>query len=346
MNDLDLEPAFLFARSSGLYWEEARSLGCPVLTLDLPHGHAIRKMPEATAAMRPFDIHHFHSAEPLLMLASARCQSACRVYTHRGGLIDYPLVKRLQYEASGVILRRYCNGFSGNTAHAARSGARLYRLPEERVRITYNGLDFDLLAPDRSAESVRGELGLADDAFVLGTAANLKRWKRIECLIDAVAALSDPQVRLVVLGEGSERPRLEQRARQLGLSSHVIFAGLQRQPADYLQVMDAFCLPSMGLESFGNAAVEAMALGISTIVFADGGGLVEHIVDGETGFVVSDQAELEQTIRRLIADAEFRQRVGAQGHVAVRERYSIAEAARAHKALYADALQAASRRTA
>ena len=46
--------------------------------------------------------------------------------------------------------------------------------------------------------------------------------------------------------------------------------------ADYVQVMDAFCLPSTGLESFGNAAVEAMALGVPTVVFADGGGLVEH----------------------------------------------------------------------
>ena len=66
--------------------------------------------------------------------------------------------------------------------------------------------------------------------------------------------------------------------------------------ASYLQVMDVFCLPSTALESFGNAAVEAMAAGLPTVVFADGGGLVEHIDDGQTGFVVADQKELEDTL--------------------------------------------------
>jgi glycosyltransferase involved in cell wall biosynthesis len=87
--------------------------------------------------------------------------------------------------------------------------------------------------------------------------------------------------------------------------------------------MDVFCLPSTGLESFGNAAVEAMAVGLPTVVFADGGGLVEHIDDGETGFVVSDQQELEDTLRRLLADVELRRRVGDRARGVVRRRYSL-----------------------
>jgi glycosyltransferase involved in cell wall biosynthesis len=344
MKDPGLEPALLFARSQGVYWEKAGSLGCTVVTLGLPHGHAVGRLPHVAAAMRGFDIHHFHSAEPLLMFGSARCRGAGRVYTHRGGLIDYPFAKRLQYEASGVILRRYFSAFSGNTAHAARSAARLYRLPEDRFRLTYNGLDFDLLTPDRDAASVRSELALSSDDFVLGTAANLKPWKRIERLVDAVAALSDSRLRLVILGQGPERARLEDRVRQYAISSQVVFAGLQPHPGDYLQVMDAFCLPSMGLESFGNAAVEAMAQGIPTIVFADGGGLVEHIQDRETGFVVSNQAELELTIRRLIADDDLREHVGANGRRAVRERYSSATAARSYRSLYTEALAMVSSR--
>ena len=100
LRDPGLEPALLFARGGGLYWEKAQSLGCPVLTLDLPHGHALRKLPAIVAAMRPFTIHHFHGAEPLLMMASARCTGACRVYTHRGGMTRYSPSKRLKYELS------------------------------------------------------------------------------------------------------------------------------------------------------------------------------------------------------------------------------------------------------
>ena len=69
--------------------------------------------------------------------------------------------------------------------------------------------------------------------------------------------------------------------------------------------MDAFCLPSTGMESFGNAAVEAMALGIPTIIFSDGGGWWRHR-PGQTGFVVADREELADTIRRLLGDPPSR----------------------------------------
>ena len=76
--------------------------------------------------------------------------------------------------------------------------------------------------------------------------------------------------------------------------------------------MDVFSLPSMGLESFGNAAVEAMALGLPTIVFADGGGLLEHVEHGRTGMVVETQAQLERAISQLMQDPSMRRELGAK----------------------------------
>ena len=124
------------------------------------------------------------------------------------------------------------------------------------------------------------------------------------------------------MGDGPERQRLETQAKRLGVSARVVFAGRQERVASYLQAMDVFCLPSTGLESFGNAAVEAMAAGLPTVVFADGGGLVEHIDDGETGFIVADQHELEATLGRLLSDVELRRRTGERARRAVRSRYS------------------------
>jgi glycosyltransferase involved in cell wall biosynthesis len=341
LRDPTLAPALLFAQGHGLYWESAQTLGCPVLELRAPHGHALRSVSGAVAVMRDFDIHHFHSAEPLLMVASTRCPRARRVYTHRGGIIDYPISRRLRYELSGVLLRHAFHGFSGNTAHGARCAAMIYRLPPERFRVTYNVFDPGLLTATRTPDSVRAELGVGPGDFVVGTVANLKPWKRTERLIDAAAAISAAEVRVLIVGDGQDRSRLEERARRLGLASSVIFAGLRESPAEYLRAMDAFCLPSMGLESFGNAAVEAMALGIPTIVFSDGGGLVEHIERGKTGFVVDDQPELEKTLRALINEPELRHRVGVGGSAAVRTRYAPARSAEAFRALYADALQEA-----
>ena len=137
---------------------------------------------------------------------------------------------------------------------------------------------------------------------MLGTAAVLEEWKRIDRLIRAVAPCKLPGLHLVVVGDGEERERLESLRRTLGIRASVHFVGRQERPWDFFQVMDVFSLPSMELESFGNAAVEAMALGLPTIVFADGGGLLEHVEHGRTGIVVETQPELEQAISQLMRE--------------------------------------------
>ncbi|MDP9270169.1 MAG: glycosyltransferase family 4 protein [Chloroflexota bacterium] len=212
-------------------------------------------------------------------------------------------------------------------------------IDRNEIAVTYNGLDFSLLDPTRPALEVRAELGLAADDFVLGTAAHLRRWKRIDRLLELLRAIQDPRLRLLVVGDGEDRARLEGVAGDLRLSDRAIFAGEQVQIGDYLQTMDAFCLPSMGLESFGNAAVEAAAVGVPTIVFADGGGTTEHIEPGETGFIVGDAQELAATMRRLLTDQGLRRRVGGQGRTAIRAKYSLEQAASRYEALYETALR-------
>jgi glycosyltransferase involved in cell wall biosynthesis len=338
LRDPAIEPAVLFAQARGPYMEAARELASPVFELDLSSGHALRELDRPIAALRPFDVHHFHSAEPLLMLASLRCRGACRVYTHRGGLIRYPARKRIQYALTGAMLRRGFHGLSGNTRHATRCASELFRIDPSAFRVTYNGVEFELLEPSSAANEARAELGLKATDFVLGTAAHLKPWKRMDRLLQALQAVQDPRLRLLVVGDGEDLPRLEHLAETLDLGHRVVFAGLRVGVGDYLQVMNAFCLPSTAMESFGNAAVEAMALGVPTIIFRDGGGMVEHIDSGQTGFVVADQQELAETIRRLLADTALAERVASRGRAAIRARYTTEHSAQAYKVLYASAL--------
>jgi L-malate glycosyltransferase len=200
--------------------------------------------------------------------------------------------------------------------------------------VTYNGLDFSRLEPKRLAADVRAELGLDPEDFVLGTAANLRPWKRIERLLEVARELECPALRVLVLGDGPDMPRLQAIARDLDVQSRVVFAGMRTHVGDDLQVMDAFCLPSDELESFGNAAVEAMAVGVPTIVFSDSPGLTEHMFPGRTGFVVRDQMELRDQLRTLIENRELGRSIGAAGRAAVRERYSMDGAVREYKRLY------------
>lgn len=340
IRDPALAPAIVFAQHHGPYWEAAHDLGCPVVALDLPHGHALADVRATAAKIRAADVHHFHAPEPVLMLASLLCRGVRRVYTHRGGMTDYGAKKRVQHRVAGFFLRHFFHAYSANTAHAALSAARLYGLDAGSLRVTYNGVDASLLEPKRTPGAVRSELGIEPGDFVLGTSANLKPWKRIDRLVEAVALIADPRLRLLVVGDGSDIVRLRVKSARLGVSHQVLFTGLQLHVADYLQVMDAFSLPSTELESFGNAAVEAMLVGLPTIIFGDGGGMLEHIVPGETGFVVRDQNELERTIRTLLADPERARAVGARARRDVSDRYTPARSAAAYRELYARAVGA------
>lgn len=334
MRDPEISPGLLFAQGRGPYWEAAQKLGCPVVSLDLPHGRSLRYVSRAADAMGKFSIHHFHSAEPLLMLGSMRCRGAKRVYTHRGGDTIYPLRQALRYKLTGHLLRRSFHGFSGNSLHAVASAAHLLGVPDQRFAVTYNGLDFGLLEPTRSATDVRAELGLSPGEFVIGTAANLRPWKRIDRLLRAAHALGRPEVRVLILGEGPDTTRLRAIARDLDFESRVVFAGLRAHVGNDLQVMDAFCLPSDALESFGNAAVEAMGMGTPTVVFSDSPGLAEHIQSGRTGFVVDNETQLRDRLLELVDDRELARSIGEAGRTAVRERYTMDGAAGNYRRLY------------
>ena len=336
LRDPDLEPTLLFADEAGPYAARARESGCPVVDLRLPSGRSLTRIRGAAAQMRGFDIHHFHTPDPLLMLASALCTGTSRVYTNRAGAVDYGLGKRIKHSVAGMMLRRWFDGFSGNTAHGADAGSELYRIRRDRFHVTYNGIDGADLVPVRNAAEIGAEIGIAPGDFVIGTAANLKCWKRIDRLIRATARL-EGDVRLVIVGDGVERERLEAVVDEAGARGRVVFTGLVLHVADYLQVMDVFCLPSVG-ESFGNASVEAMFLGVPTIVFGDCGGMLEHVEHGVTGFVVADEEELVGLLGNLQADPARRRDVGRQGRASAEARYSPARAAAAYRALYASVL--------
>jgi glycosyltransferase involved in cell wall biosynthesis len=332
-------PSVLLSGGQGPYYHRLQAIGCPVTTLNLPSGHSVKHLTAARKVMREADIHHFHSAEPLLMLASLRCRGAKRIYTHRGGRESYSMKKRIRYGMTGMIVRHAFHGLSGNTKHGARCAAELLKIDESKVHVTYNGIEFSLLRAERPASEVRAELGIPENSLVLGTAAILKPWKRIDRLVRALPELDELDVRLLIVGAGPEREHLAALAKTLNVHERVVFTGLQQHVADFLQTMDVFCLPSTELESFGNAAVEAMVMGVPTIVFGDGGGTVEHIEDQTTGYIVDDTAELQERMRRLFNDADLRQRIGTAAASAIRKRYTLACAAAAYEELYRSAFE-------
>ena len=129
------------------------------------------------------------------------------------------------------------------------------------------------------------------------------------------------QVRLVMVGDGSERMNVEHRARCLGIYEKCTFVGKQPNIVDYLSAADVLLLPSEQ-ESFGLAALEAMACEVPVIA-SRVGGIPEVVNDGETGFLseVGDVDKMGRDAVRLLADNELRRTMGTRARELALERY-------------------------
>jgi N-acetyl-alpha-D-glucosaminyl L-malate synthase BshA len=134
---------------------------------------------------------------------------------------------------------------------------------------------------------------------ILIHASNFRKVKRVD---DVVSIFNNVRkeipAKLLMVGDGPERPVVEEMARLLGIEEDVRFLGKQEQMEDILAVSDVFVLPSE-YESFGLAALEAMAAH-SVVISTNAGGLAEINIDGETGFM-ANVGDVETMSRQTIA---------------------------------------------
>jgi len=129
------------------------------------------------------------------------------------------------------------------------------------------------------------------------------------------------KTRLVMVGDGSERTNVEHRARCLGIFEQCSFVGKQPRIVDYLSVSDVLLLPSEQ-ESFGLAALEAMACEVPVIA-SRVGGIPEVVTDGETGFLsdVGDIEKMAADAANLLANEKLRTEMGKRARESAISRY-------------------------
>jgi len=162
-----------------------------------------------------------------------------------------------------------------------------------------------------------------DGAPILVHVSNFRPVKRpVDCVEILVRVLKKTPARLVMVGDGSERTNAIHRARSLGVFDRCAFVGKQPRIVDYLCAADVLLLPSEQ-ESFGLAALEAMACEVP-VVASRVGGVPEVVDDGETGFLsdVGDIEKMADDAARLLADEKFRSDMGRRARESAISRYN------------------------
>lgn len=166
---------------------------------------------------------------------------------------------------------------------------RLFNI-ERDIRVIYNFIDFERF---RKVDKDHFKKIIAPDGErLLAHTSNFRKVKRVEDVIRIFKKVHD-QVpsKLLMIGDGPERQNAERLSRQLGICDDVRFLGKQDPIEELLAICDLFVIPSES-ESFGLAALEAMACEVP-VISSNSGGLPEVNIHGVTGFL-SDPGQTDE----------------------------------------------------
>ena len=199
-----------------------------------------------------------------------------------------------------------------------------YRLKRtsDRTIVLYNGVDTGEFSRARVAPAT---LRVPAGRVVLGTVGALRTEKSQIDLVRAVHQLRTRglDVGAVIVGDGPERDRIEAEIRRLDVESTVHLIGESQDVRSYLAVMDIFVLPSVAVETFSNAALEAMAMSCPVLA-ARVGGMDEMLqFGGGMTYSPGDVNSLCDLMMPLIVDSNARRELGEQARRAVVRYFSF-----------------------
>jgi N-acetyl-alpha-D-glucosaminyl L-malate synthase BshA len=169
---------------------------------------------------------------------------------------------------------------------------------------------------------------------ILLHASNFRKLKRVNDVVRIFAEVNKHvPSKLLFVGDGPDRTEAERLSRELGLHDDTRFVGKQEQIEEVLAISDLFLLPS-DYESFGLAALEAMAAGVP-VISSNAGGLPEINIDGETGYLarVGDIEGMADRAVQLLSDEEMLNRFKANAAIHAR-RFDIENIVPRYEALY------------
>lgn len=232
--------------------------------------------------------------------------------------------------------RKLISGTSAMTANS-ESVAAFYRnagIPAELITVVANAMPVQPVGYTR-AQSLE-ILGLQATHKVVGFAGRLAPQKRLKDVMWAFQLLHQvvDNVRLVLIGEGSQRDELAELSQSFGCRDKIVFAGHRTDAYSLMSAFDAFVLASE-FEGMSNSLMEAMSLGIPCVVsdIAPNQELVTHEHTGLV-FAMGKGPDLAKSLVRLFQDPDLAAQLGSAGRQLILDQHSVEQMVRKHRNLY------------
>jgi glycosyltransferase involved in cell wall biosynthesis len=280
------------------------------------------------------DVVHCHQYTPWVYgLIAALGTRAKVIFTEHGRF--YPDVRSWKRLLLNPLFSR-CTSVITSISKATKNALVQFEgIKEKDIVVVYNGI-IPLKPNDDEVCKIRKHLGVGTDQFVFGTVARFDPIKNQAMMIRAFAnvASENPDVCLLLVGDGEERNRLQSLADTLAVADRVFFTGYISEPVNFIAAMDIFLLSSLS-EGASMTLLEAMSLGKPCIV-TNAGGNSEIIVNKENGLVTpnDDVSAFSAAMKLLSQDSALRDTCSAGARLRFDKMFAIKHMVNHYRDLY------------
>lgn len=281
---------------------------------------------------KDIDIIHCHQYTPFVYGVLAAALSGTKVvFTEHGRF--YPDRYSWKRRLLNPLLARFTHSITAISAATADALSYYEWFDRKVVQVVYNGL---AQSAPRDRTETRRKIGAGSESVVFGTITRFDPIKNLPLLVDAfdIVRKTNPDIKLLLVGDGGERDKIQEMVDKAGLGDLVVFTGYQQDTVAYMSAIDVFVLCSLS-EGTSMTLLEAMSLDVCCLV-TDVGGNAEIVDHDSSGYVVpSDNVhKLAVSMTLLASDSDLRSRLGRSGKSVFQKKFELGKMVDKYSQIY------------
>ena len=329
---------------SARFAERVQNPDVKFVELDKRPGHLVRDYPRLYRLFRQLKPAIVHTRNFAALEAAVPAWAAgvpVRIHGEHGWNVNDLDGRRRRYQMVRRLYRPFVSRYVALSHHLEDYLEHKVGVPARRVSHIYNGVDTERFRPADTRAPIEGCPFRHPEDFIVGWVGRMDPVKGLSHLLTALARTTGSRLRLVLVGDGPERAKVQGLIAAHNLADRVWLAGEHADIAQLMRGFDCFTLPSLG-EGISNTILEAMASRLP-VVASHVGGNGELIESGMTGTLVppSDPDSLAEALLAYFRDRATARRHGKAARRVAEERFSLSRMVSDYCSLYESALAAA-----